>query len=94
MKKLTLTIAIVLGLSLSTFANPNGGGLFQRGVVDEEYYGMGYYNNGMRTTGAPMLPNHGLPGNQDADETPVGSGIAVLLGLGAAYLVGKKRKEE
>jgi len=93
MKKLALTIAIVLGLSLSTFANPNGGGLFQRGIVDEEYYGMGYYNNGMRTTDAPMLPNHGLPENQDADG-PLGSGIAVLLGLGAAYLVGKKRKEE
>ncbi|GEM_PF-933413 len=96
MKKLTLTIAILLGLSLTTFADNNnqGGGLFQRGMVDEEYYGMGYYNNGMRTTGAPMLPNHGLPENQDADETPVGSGIAVLLGLGGAYLVAKRRKEE
>ena len=93
MKKLALTIAIVLGLSLSTFANPNGGGLFQRGMVDEEYYGMGYYNNGMRTTGAPMLPSHGLPDNQNADG-PLGSGIAVLLGLGAAYLVGKRRKED
>ena len=93
MKKLALTIAIILGLSLSTFANPNGGGLFQRGMVDEEYYGMGYYNNGMRTTDAPMLPNHGLPGNQNADG-PLGSGIAVLLGLGAAYLVGKRRKED
>ena len=38
-----------------------------------------------------MLPTHGETGNQDA---PVGSGIAVLLGLGAAYLVGKKRREE
>ena len=93
MKKLALTIAIILGLSLSTFANPNGGGLFQRGMVDEEYYGMGYYNNGMRTTGAPMLPNHGLSDNQNADG-PLGSGIAVLLGLGAAYLVGKRRKED
>ena len=94
MKKLALTIAIVLGLCLSTFANPNGGGLFQRGVVDEEYYGMGYYGNGMRTTDAPMLPYHGQSDNQNGDQTPVGSGIAVLLGLGAAYLVGKRRKED
>lgn len=86
MKKLALTIAIVLGLSLSSFAE-YGGGLFQRGVVsDEEYYGMGYRDNLM-----PVLPYHNLNENQDA---PLGSGIAVLLGLGAAYLVSKKRKED
>ena len=95
MKKLTLTIAIVLGLGLTTFADNNnqGGGLFQRGVVDEEYYGMGYYSNGLRTGTPPMLPYHGEITNQDAT-SPVGSGIAVLLGLGAAYLVGKRRKED
>ena len=94
MKKLTLTIAIVLGLSMTTFAEGNpGGGLFQRGVVDEEYYGMGYYSNGLRTGTPPMLPYHGEITNQDATG-PVGSGIAVLLGLGAAYLVGKRRKED
>ena len=87
MKKLALTIAIVLGLGMTTFADPNGGGLFQRGVVsDEEYYGMGYRDNLM-----PVLPYHNLNENQDA---PLGSGIAVLLGLGAAYLVSKKRKED
>lgn len=88
MKKLALTIAIVLGLSLSSFAE-YGGGLFQRGVVsDEEYYGMGYRNTNPMM---PVLPYHDLNGNQDA---PLGSGIAVLLGLGAAYLVSKKRKED
>ena len=93
MKKLTLTIAILLGMAMTSFADPNGGGLFQRGVVDEEYYGMGYYNNGMRNGNAPMLPYHGAITNQDAD-APLGSGIAVLLGLGGAYLVAKRRKEE
>ena len=39
----------------------------------------------------PMLPEHGRPDNQYA---PLGSGIAVLLGLSAAYLVGKKHREE
>ena len=94
MKKIALTIAILLGLSMTTFAEPNGGGLFQRGVADEEFYGMGYFNNGLRTTGTPMLPNHGQSTNQDGDPAPLGSGIAVLLGLGGAYLVAKKRKEE
>ena len=38
------------------------------------------------------LPNgHGLATDSNV---PVGSGIAVLMGLGAAYLVGKRRKED
>ena len=83
MKKLALTIAIVLGLSMTTFAD--GGGLFQRGASTEEP------NN--RETGVltPGLPGHGATGNQDA---PIGTGIAVLTALGAAYLVGKKRNEK
>ena len=39
----------------------------------------------------PGLPGHG--GNDNAD-APLGSGIALLTALGAAYLVGKKRREE
>ena len=90
MKKLALQIAIVLGMGIASYANPNGGGLFQRGDMPEDN-GMMFGN---RTTGTPVLPNHGLPGNQDADELPLGSGIAVLAALGGAYLVAKKRKED
>ena len=86
MKKLSITIALLLGMSITTFASPDGGGLFQRGMVpDEEYFGS-------RINERPMLPYHELNTNQPAS-TPLGSGIAVLLGLGAAYLVGKKSKE-
>ena len=89
MKKLALTIAIVLGLGLTTFADPNnGGGLFQRGVADEEYYGMSGYD---RSINSPLFPNHNLVGNQNA---PLGTGIAIMTVLGAAYLVGKRRKED
>ena len=38
-----------------------------------------------------------LPGfgqTDDQDGAPLGSSIAVLLGLGAAYMVSKKHKEE
>jgi hypothetical protein len=91
MKKLALTIAIVLGLSMTTFANPDGGGLFQRGEVSPEANAI--YGN--RNGNTPLLPGHNLSENQDADPTtPLGSGIAVLMSLGAAYLVGKKRREE
>ena len=86
MKKLALTIAIVLGLSMTTFAD--GGGLFQRGA--DQNHATGVYNRELR----PMLPDHGSDQNGDADEAPLGTGIAVLAGLGAAYLIGKRRKED
>ncbi|MBQ8957364.1 MAG: hypothetical protein IJ057_02495, partial [Bacteroidales bacterium] len=71
-----------------TIADPiQGGGLFQRGAVSDEAY------HGNRDGNTPMLPNHGSITNEDASGS-LGSGIAVLLGLGAAYLVGKKRREE
>ena len=89
MKKLVLTIAVVLGLSLTTFANTNEGGLFQRGASEPTYGLYGDRAGGMIPT--PGLPTHNMTDNQDA---PLGSGIAVLLGLGAAYMVAKKRKED
>ena len=87
MKKQLLTIAIILGLGLTTFADPNGGGMFQRGTSETEYYGSAW-----RAAGdMPALPQHGQTENQNA---PLGTGIAVLTALGAAYLVGKRRKED
>jgi hypothetical protein len=87
MKKLALTIVVVLGLGLTTFAND--GGLFQRGASEPTSGLYGDRDGGLR--GFPGLPGHGETGNQDA---PLGSGVAVLLGLGAAYMVAKKRKED
>ena len=91
MKKLALTLAIVLGLSMTTFAGPHDGGLFQRGASKSS---QGLYSNrdGLLPI-APGLPyDYGLEGNQNA--TPLGSGVALLLGLGAAYLVGKRREKK
>lgn len=86
-----MTLAIVLGLSMTTFAD--GGGLFKRGGNDEGS-NSGFVMYESRTPnrgGIPGLPGHGETGNQPA---PLGSGLVVLMGLGAAYLVGKKRNEE
>lgn len=86
MKKLALTLAVVLGLSMTTFAE--GGGLFQRGGEQENNY---YTREGSGI----VLPGHGESENQNGGEpAPLGTGIAVLTALGAAYLVGKKRNEE
>ena len=87
MKKTLLTIAIILGFGLTTFADPNGGGMFQRGAENEAFQGA----NWRETPAMPALPNHGQTNNQNA---PVGSGIVALVGFGAAYLVGKRRREE
>ena len=83
MKKLALTLAIVLGLGLTSFADPNGGGVFGRGETTDREGGTEFFS--------PMLPAHGQSTNQPA---PLGSGIVVLTALGAAYLVGKKRHNE
>ena len=88
MKKLALTIAVVLGLGLTTFANSNDGGLFQRGASEST---SGIYGNREGGVLTPGLPGHDEEGNQNA---PLGSGVAVLLGLGAAYMVAKKHREE
>ena len=93
MKKLALTIAIVFGMTMTTFAD---GGLFNRGnnakngASSYTIFGAKLGDTNEDTDIRPLLPEHGQPDNQDA---PLGSGIAVLTALGAAYLVGKKRKE-
>lgn len=86
MKKLALTLVIVFTMTMGATAQQNAG-MFARGYVSEETY----YQEAR--DGSLLLPSsHGQTGDQGA--TPVGSGIAVLLGLGGAYLVAKKRKEE
>ena len=86
MKKLALTIAIVLGMGMSTFAQDAA--IEERGLFGR---GEGIYRSEEKTLVTPGLPNHGESENQDA---PLGSGIAVLMGLGAAYMAAKKRNED
>ena len=90
MKKLVMTIAIVLSMGATTFA--------QDVEVYEErgLFGMGKESSifGAKAgEDALLLPGHGETEDQDADG-PLGTGIALLTTLGAAYLVGKRRKED
>ena len=94
MKKTIITLTILLGLSLTTFAD---GGLFSRGN-NAKNGGSGYtYFNGTKQTDrdgdTPILPYHNQTTNQDAN-APMGSGIAMLMGLGVAYWMVEKRKKE
>ena len=91
MKKLIITTAIVLGLTMTTFAQ---GGLFHRGAnadgTPAEVSLTGDGTKGNRG-GEPMLPIHEPQGSQPA---PLGSGIVLLTALGAGYVVAKRRREE
>ena len=89
MKKLSLTFAMVLGLGMASYAE--GGGLFGQGQsVDNSSSSPTTIMSGSRIGGTPAMPGHGHDTNQPA---PLGSGIVVLVSLGAAYVVGKRRKE-
>jgi len=90
MKKLIITLAIVLGMGMSAMAQTDGG-LFGRGLEEEAFSTEWNYQT-LRGSGLLLPDSHGL--SNDVNATPLGSGIALLLGLGGAYLVGKKRKEE
>lgn len=89
MKKLALAIAIVLGITLSASAQYNG--LFGKGPNPQ--YENYFYNNYNDRTEEGLL---GLPsshGENSDQPAPLGSGIAVLVGLGAAYAMSKKNKK-
>ncbi len=99
MKKILITLSLVMGLALSTqaqyFSNKDGrgGGLFGRGLVaDEMYYGAGYGQNSLlNDNGLPGVPNgHDLEGDQPA---PLGSAVVLLSALGVAYLASKRSKQ-
>ena len=87
MKKTITTLTLILGLAIGAVAQ-QGGGLFMRGEVTESV------RNGNGSDISPMLPTaHNLNGDQDATESPLGGGLALLLSLGGAYLVAKHRKK-
>lgn len=70
---------------------------------EAEYQERGLFGKGTDRSGGGlfglMVPeldyteDEDLPG-EDPNSGPLGSGIAVLAGLGTAYLIAKKRKEE
>ena len=84
MKKLILTAAIVLSMGIGAFAQQGEGALLRSNLRQTR-----------QDPTTPSIPHDfGLSGDENADPAPLGSGIAVLVGLGAAYMVAKKRKED
>ena len=81
MKKLVLTIAIVLGLATGAMAQS----LFQKSVREQS-------NPTRDEVTTPLLPgSHNS--TEDAEADPLTDGVLLLAGLGAAYLIGKRKKD-
>ena len=101
MKKLILTATIILSLTMGSFAQgfyqdneAVGGGLFSRGPAYD----------GMTRDGGTFslcLPGHNSTTNwnggsqgHDDELLPLGSGVLLLVGFGAAYAMSKRKKED
>lgn len=91
MKKMVLTLVVLLGMNFGAVAQIGGGGLFGLGESSMDNSSLWYFDLN-RTSGLLDLPQeHGLPDDQNA---PLGSGALLLIGFGAAYagLYRKKQK--
>lgn len=92
MKKLVLTIAIVLGVTFGATAQQSSQ-FFDKGQQQPANNG-GFFGgsrgDGSKIPGTPGLPGHGGTGDSDA---PLGSGALLLIGLGAAYAVRKRKNK-
>ncbi len=94
-----MTIALVLVLGMTAFAQQAGGGLFKRGKIGQS----GYDRNSIYWDPF-FLPEHGGILNGDADfdpgedpddpDAPLGGGALLLVGFGAAYAMTKRKKED
>ena len=84
MKKVALTIAIVLGLAFSGIAQTNG--LFDMGPNSGSQF-----DSNDPSTGLFLRSTHG--GTDDANGTPLGGGALLLIGFGAAYALKNRKKQ-
>ncbi|MBO7074088.1 MAG: hypothetical protein J6W12_04190 [Bacteroidales bacterium] len=86
MKKTLLAAALTLLLGFGAVAQSNTDGFFSWNGNDEDDIYRDVTTNGL------VLPStHGT--GVDYNSTPIGSGIAILTLLGAAYMVSKRNKE-
>lgn len=84
MKKTIITLTILFGMSIGLSAQ--GGGMFGYG----ETRSSGYRDEDNQSF-LHLPTSHGGTGDDAGTGAPLGSGIAVLVGLGAAYALTKKR---
>ena len=80
MKKILVTLSIVITLGFGANAQTQSDGFFSYSTTEDNREG---------ETVFPTLPGRGLDGDQDAN-APLGSGLLILAGLGVAYAARRK----
>ena len=90
MKKLSLLLAIVLGMGTMAFAQEISPETYEEAGLFGKGFSLFATNEDESLLGLPE--GHGLDDDFDAD-TPLGSGILLLAGMGAAYLLKNKKKD-
>jgi hypothetical protein len=88
--KLVLALAVALVLPVVTSAQ----GLFRHGIADEDYYGFGGTEKQISMFNRSVIEPNGIIDNQTFGQSPIGSGIIILLAAGAGYATLKRRKED
>lgn len=86
MKKIVLTLAILLGLVITASAQGKADGFFYSNIDNNRIY-----TDPSSGQELPNLPYYGQ-GDQSA-QAPLGSGLLVLTALGAGYAVSRRRKK-
>lgn len=92
MKKILLSVAIVLAMGFGAYAQRGGDGFFSNwNDVGNGLDKFDDFENGLRG-GGPGLPGQGGGGNDQP--APLGSGLVILGALGAGYAVARRKREE
>lgn len=90
MKKLLITLSIMIAISLSAnaqyFGNTQTDGFFYS-EESQDYYRMGSASNDYNPV-FPRIPDMGVYSDQDA---PLGSGLLLLTGIGLVYALKRKK---
>ena len=92
MKKFLITISIIAALGLSV----NAQDYYQYSGSSDGFFSSNSMAPGYREntgTGLPLLPMRGQEFDQFANPAPVGSGLLILAGLGAAYAMRKRKND-
>lgn len=94
-KALVLSLAMAVVMALPTMAmaqegRSNHSGLFGTNQTEEAYQG-GMLKNGSR--GEVAINDGGITNQGIGQETPVGSGLVILLGAGLGYVALKKKED-
>ena len=91
MKKLSLVLAIVLGMGTMAFAQEISPEAYEEAGLFGK--GFGIFTSDTEESLLGLPDEHGFGGDVDADEVPLGSGIVLLAGMGAAYLLKNKKND-